>query len=315
MTLTTQKCGLHVRHTLGGPIGAPLSDLELVNQTGEWFCTANSWSYNRDRRATLFSRASIALTAATWTESSLTLTSTGSFANYTFVDGDVIEITSGTGATAGEYEIASRTNDNAIVLVSSIGAAADGNSDIAGTIPNNTILLPSDLRDIIAIDTIDSNSEGFEWVGGEVFNYHRTGRWSFSNQLGTSGLITGVRPNSGGAIIFMLEIDPNESTSEERLSLRYTAGWRDVTTASEVLPLPNDGSLDGLFLQALVAHARGYDKESEMSLPIRLSQLAATPYWKQHVAQDASRAPSLGMLRGSDVRRRRGRTRAVTARG
>lgn len=74
----------------------------------------------------------VAVTAATWDEASLTLTKVGGFANYTWQVGDKIRITGGTGATVGDYEIASRTDDDSIVLSSSIGSGADAQTDVAG---------------------------------------------------------------------------------------------------------------------------------------------------------------------------------------
>lgn len=76
----------------------------------------------------------VVLTGATWTESTKTLTLTGGFTRYVLANSTRIYISGGTGATAGWYTIASRTSDNAVVLSTSIGADADGQSDIAGYI-------------------------------------------------------------------------------------------------------------------------------------------------------------------------------------
>lgn len=76
----------------------------------------------------------LTITAATWTEATRTLTKTGLFAEYAFAAGDRVYISGGTGATAGTYLVESRTSANAIVLQTSIGAAANGQTDIAGTL-------------------------------------------------------------------------------------------------------------------------------------------------------------------------------------
>lgn len=84
----------------------------------------------------------IALTGATWTNGTLTLTKVGAFATYVFYaasattgyPGDKVLITSGTGATVGLYTVASRTSDDAIVLTATIGAGADGQTNIAGNV-------------------------------------------------------------------------------------------------------------------------------------------------------------------------------------
>lgn len=76
------------------------------------------------------------LTGCTWTEGTLTITKTGGFATYQHTAGDTCSITAGTGATVGTYEIASKTDADNIVLTTSIGAGADGQTDIEGTFGN-----------------------------------------------------------------------------------------------------------------------------------------------------------------------------------
>lgn len=76
---------------------------------------------------------SVALTAATFTTATKTLTETGAFTGYTWASGDYIFITGGTGVVAGIYEVASRTNNNTIVLVDDIGGTnpADVTSSVS----------------------------------------------------------------------------------------------------------------------------------------------------------------------------------------
>lgn len=78
----------------------------------------------------------VGLATATWTESTLTLTQNGH--GYTFAAGDVIRLLTGTGLTAGTYEVASSTV-NTIVLVEtttligiSNGSAVAAGDDSAG---------------------------------------------------------------------------------------------------------------------------------------------------------------------------------------
>jgi len=82
----------------------------------------------------LVSNKPLAISTATWTNATRTLTKTGLFAEYTYAVGDKVQIASGTGATVGEYVVESRTSANAIVLQTSIGVGADGQTDIAGTL-------------------------------------------------------------------------------------------------------------------------------------------------------------------------------------
>jgi hypothetical protein len=77
--------------------------------------------------------ASTAITNATWTNGTLTMTKVGAFANYTWTSGDKISVTGGTGATVAVYTIASKVSSDAITLTATIGAPADGSTDIAFT--------------------------------------------------------------------------------------------------------------------------------------------------------------------------------------
>lgn len=77
----------------------------------------------------------ITVSGATYTESTKTITKTGAFAAYTFTAGiDRFLVTGGTGATVGVYTVASKTSNDAITLTASIGAGADGQTDIGGTL-------------------------------------------------------------------------------------------------------------------------------------------------------------------------------------
>ncbi len=69
------------------------------------------------------SRIDVALTAATWTEATLTLTQVGAFAGYSHTAGDVIVIESGTGVNAGAYAVAGKTSDDSITLTESLSTA------------------------------------------------------------------------------------------------------------------------------------------------------------------------------------------------
>jgi predicted outer membrane repeat protein len=82
----------------------------------------------------------IAIAAATWTDATKTLTLTGAFTNYVYKSGDRVRITGGTGATAGFYVVASRASADAITLTTSIGVGADGQTDIAGSLLDRSLM-------------------------------------------------------------------------------------------------------------------------------------------------------------------------------
>jgi hypothetical protein len=76
----------------------------------------------------------LAALSLTYTDSGKTLAGSGAFSTYTHTAGDRILIVSGTGVSSyTTYEIDSKTNDNTIVLSTSI-AGADGQTDLIGVV-------------------------------------------------------------------------------------------------------------------------------------------------------------------------------------
>lgn len=76
--------------------------------------------------------ANITFSGATYTDATKRIVKTGAFTNYTHRAGNRILVSSGTGATVGDYEIAGKVDANTIALVTSIGSAADAQTDIEG---------------------------------------------------------------------------------------------------------------------------------------------------------------------------------------
>ena len=72
-----------------------------------------------------FQRLNMDLTSVAWDEGNLTLTKSAAFTAYEWQDGDAINITGGTSAVAGWYEIASATNDVLTLLADAGGAGGD----------------------------------------------------------------------------------------------------------------------------------------------------------------------------------------------
>ncbi len=67
----------------------------------------------------------------TFTESSKNLNKTGAFSAYTWVSGDTIRITGGTAVITGSYTIASKTDDDNIVLAATITSDASDPTDVS----------------------------------------------------------------------------------------------------------------------------------------------------------------------------------------
>ncbi len=110
----------------------------------------NGQDWNFRRRQVTMSIKTVTVTGATYTNGTKTLSLTGGFTNYTHVTGAMALISAGTGVTTGLYEIASKTSNDAIVLTSALGAAADGQTDF--TLRTLTISFP----DLPSGETFDS---------------------------------------------------------------------------------------------------------------------------------------------------------------
>lgn len=114
--------------------------------------------------------SNITLTGATWTNGTLTLTKTAAFTNYTFRVGDRIRITGGTGATAGYYIVASRVSADAITLTATIGAGADGQTDISGTLFDFQLMRG---HFAIAREDVAASAKGRFYLSGRIYAFTR----------------------------------------------------------------------------------------------------------------------------------------------
>jgi hypothetical protein len=112
--------------------GAAWTAADLVG--GAWSGYPEAWNFHQAPHGTLvastYNNSGTPLTGCTWTEATRTLTKAGGFPQYAALTGKRVAVTGGTGAAVGEYEIESATL-NALVLKTSIGAGANGQSDIA----------------------------------------------------------------------------------------------------------------------------------------------------------------------------------------
>lgn len=108
----------------------PIADIDshlqwVINYVWNTTC----WNF-RAREVTVV-LTPLAVTGATWTESTKTITKTNGFI-ITLTAGQPLFVTGGTAATTGVYTVVSQTSDDSCILVSSIGAT-DGATDIAFT--------------------------------------------------------------------------------------------------------------------------------------------------------------------------------------
>jgi hypothetical protein len=106
----------HVKDTLGGgAVPGNIDPLGIVNQAGEHLHSMHAWRWAQGRSTLLNLRGTVSGTAGSF-DGTATLTESGKFTNYTFLSGDEIEITGGTGVTTGHYEVTARASANALTI-------------------------------------------------------------------------------------------------------------------------------------------------------------------------------------------------------
>jgi hypothetical protein len=165
-----------LRRRLFPPVNSIDSHLQWVLN---WIWNKATWNF-RKRQVTMVVNH-LALTDATWTESTKTLTKASGFTDYTHVAGARILISDGTGVIPGEYVITSRTSANAIVLESSLSLAAGdlATGDIDGALCWVTF------RGLAANETFDSVASR---------------KWFFSGESASGGELIWTEPTQAAAI-------------------------------------------------------------------------------------------------------------------
>lgn len=299
MTLTVLNCAEHIEHTLSGPM-ALLSVIDVVNQTGRHMVGMHSWMFLKRPSVRLSTRAPITLTDATWDESELTLTKTGAFADYTFLAGDQLRVTAGTGATLGYYPLASRVSDDAITLESSIGADA---ADIDGTMTLSACALPSDFGGILSLKAGDGFQEDVTLTTLDAIDELRSDSVPTSGSYFMAALSFGQLAASGVPVP-RLEFWPDITTADtEKFRLSYRAGWKAITSDGQTLAIP--AHTEALFIALLRAFARGYEEEDQATLSRRLADVEAGPVFMAARKYDGAQQRNYGPMRGGWLETRR----------
>lgn len=284
-----------VRYEVGSKPGTSLELRELVNLAGEHLVAMAPWLWLQGRQLIIRTRPSITLTGATWTEATKTLTKIGAFAGYSFLSADTVEITGGTGATVGTYEVASKTSSDAIVLVTSIGAAANGQTNIEATLPNDQVAIPSDFdfQAITAYSLTNGLVGSFELTSAQGLLDLRT--WpGLSSTISFWAIVNWVRGTSGGQPVPRLDIWPQTTDSEEQIVLFYRGGWKQPDTDTEILSIPN--WLNGLFIEVVKAVVNGYEDPEEGSVDRRLTALRQSTMFIDAITRDALAQPTVGPM-------------------
>lgn len=305
MSIRGSEAIAHFEHSLGAPIDG-FSTLSLVNQAGAWLLSSHPWKHLERPPYRLNLRGTITITAATWTESTLTLAVTDpatAFADYVLLEGDQVEIEDGTGADAGFYDVMSATT-SALVLRTSIGSAADGQTDIAGQLETPSARLPSDIQELISIQGCGASGSNVrlttmdalinlraDSAGGGSSDFYGAINWGKS--VGADG----------GPPIPRLELWPAPSVDAfNSVLIVYRSGWTRLTSDQDYTNTPD--WFDSLVIQAMRSYARGIENNN---MDEELARVKTSAMYADACQRDGSIQRKLGRYRGGAVAMRGGR--------
>lgn len=293
--LTVRMLAETIRYEVGSRPGTSVEFRELVNQAGEFFVGMYPWKWLEGRQLILRRRPAIELEGATWTQATLRLTKVGAFADYEFLSGDTAVVTEGTGATPGTYEVVARVDDDSITLRTSIGSAADGQTDIEAQLPNDQVSLEPDfsLQAITAYSMTDGLVGAFEFTSPQGLLDLRT--WpGLTSTISIWAIVNWVRGTSGGQPVPRLDLWPERDSSDEELVIFYRGGWREPADDAEVIGIPGWTNL--LFTEVVKAVVNGYEDPEGGTVDQRVTVLTKGSLFANAIERDALIQPDVGPM-------------------
>lgn len=306
MSLALQTVLDDVEHALSGPLHSSLSATRIVNDAGQYLVSMHDWKWLERPAVELNLRGTITLSNATWTTATLTITKTAAFADYSFLEGDRIEIEDGTNAVLGFYEIAGRTSDDAITLKTDIGATT-GSTDIDATIELPSVALPSDFAELLHAPTARSSLLGsmLPTSLSEVL-LAREALSSVSSTDYMFAISHGAGPTAGGPPVPRLELDHSPTANDTAsFKLFYRAGWPAITgegstgLTEQIIPIPE--WLEFPFRQLVRAMALGYEESDVKDMTTRIGEVL--PLFEAAKKRDGMVQNSYGRMTGGVIAR------------
>lgn len=274
MSYAVQDALADISHVLGGELSERLSAISIVNEAGRFVANAHRWNWLVRPPTYLTIRGVVTITAGSWTVSTRTLTSTGSFASYTFLDGDVFRVTGG--GTSGYYPIESRTSDDAIVLKTSM-YSSNLSGTVTGTLTPGACVLPSDFNEIVHITPLNGLLTNFSMTDMAGLSLLRT-----KTLVGTSfqywgAVVWGAAgSSSGGSGAPRLEIyPPPPSNLSDNLFLVYRAVWPTVAADDVFISIPE--YMENLYRRVLREFALSYEEYDKRTMSSRLQEIMQGP--------------------------------------
>lgn len=312
--LSPQRAKFHIRQAIGGPVPPDLDEFEFINEAGHFLTTMHAWKWLEAGEVKLDLRADITVTGAatsvTTANDRQVIASTSAFTDYTFLEGDILEVTGGGNLNKGFYRISRIVSNTTIELEDSPLATASNGTSLTGKVHATAAALPNDFREIIGIyaqngtnnhieqttfqdilekRSVNATSPGTYYVAVS----HAMDANPTITASDTSGSLVGPTPR--------LEIWPAPTVNEVGgISVFYRAAW-NVTT-SDVYNLKMPGYCESLYLEILRSFVRArFNPEYDLSTA--LANVMAGPLFQTAIDRDGSVQPSYGPIQHGAARR------------
>lgn len=295
--VATHECLKHIRDTLGGDLSDYNPEaIQILNQAGQYLHTMHEWAWCLRPQVSLDIRGDVEFSNGSAPTGSAVLTVSGA-TSYTFLEGDQVQLTGGTGVTARFAHIVSQSG-TALTLDSTVHADAGTVSNIAGTVIARASRLPSDLRKIISINATEGLVSQFTFTDMTSLNRARASGIVTAPLAYVGALSWGRnRATTGGAPVPRLELYGTfPANISDALKLTYVAGWTNITSDTTSIEIPD--FIDILYIQLVRTFARAYAQEDEAQLDLRLEVIHKGRTFRAAKDRDGEMQPTLGMMLG-----------------
>jgi len=296
MVMTLERAMRTVTHAAyGDPSVHPL---DIVNEAGIRLMSMHPWRWAVKPPVQISLRAPITFTGATWTEATLTLSGL-TLTGYVFANGDSMTISSGTGATARDYTLVSaNVAGGSVVFSETLGAAADGNADMAGTLnASQAVVLPSDFgMGITAYVTTQGLTQHLSLCSQQTLVSARSKTPSPPIGVFWGSVFTAPDlSTAGGVPTNRLEIYPEGDAGDaDFITISYRLAWSDLTEDAKVISIPP--YIEPLFTAMLRGVTRGYEEEEQGTVEDHMDRIMQGSTFMTSCINDGLVQPNTGEL-------------------
>jgi hypothetical protein len=159
------------------------------------------------------------------------------------------------------------------------------------------IALPENFSRAISLQTVDGNA-AINWITRAELDNHRQSITQATDTGLMSAVVVTVAGSGETPPTARLEIHPPRASSATGfLRLTYKAKWADLTGDSNYVPIPD--WCEDLYVLILQAYARGFMREEQGTVDIRLSALKSGTIFRDAIREDRTKQTEWGRIKGA----------------